>query len=190
MLNKMVRWAALVSISLSPALTQGQTQRKTELEVVVVTAEKREASLQDTPISIAAFDTESLEKLGIAGIADIGANVPNLNISTFPTSQTTLRVFIRGIGITDVQITQDPAVGVYLNGVYIARSSGLALDIADLQRIEVLRGPQGTLYGRNSIGGALNLVTAPPTLKIYISVKLSAPVIGTISNPAHCSTYP
>jgi iron complex outermembrane recepter protein len=135
------------------------------LEEVTVTATKRKESLQDTPISIAALDASSLEKLGISGIGDIGNNIPNLNISRFPTSQSTLRIFIRGIGINDVQITQDPSVGVYLNGVYVARSTGMALDVADLERIEVLRGPQGTLYGRNSIGGAINLITVPPSFE-------------------------
>jgi iron complex outermembrane recepter protein len=162
---------ALVLSSMTPLLSQAQQeqqqnqQRSSALEEVIVTAQKREASLQDTPISLVALDDGALEKLGISGIEDIGNNIPNLNIATFPTSQSTLRVFIRGIGINDVQITQDPSVGVYLNGVYVARSTGMALDVADLERIEVLRGPQGTLYGRNSIGGAINLLTVPPSVE-------------------------
>jgi iron complex outermembrane recepter protein len=110
-----------------------------------------------------AFNTEALEKLGINNIADIRAQVPNFLVDQFPFSNQTLRLFIRGVGISDVQVTQDPAVGVYLNGVYLSRSTGLASDVADLERIEVLRGPQGTLYGRNTTGGALNLITRKPS---------------------------
>ena len=93
---------------------------------------------------------------------DLGSQVPGLTLEPFPTHNATLRLFIRGVGINDAQLTQDPAVGVYVDGVYVARSVGLALDVADLERIEVLRGPQGTLYGRNTTGGAVNLITRKP----------------------------
>ena len=145
------------------------------LEEVVVTAQKVEQSAQQTPISLVAFQADELETLGITNVSDIRAQVPNFVIDQFPSSNQTLRLFIRGIGITDVQITQDPAVGVYLDGVYLARSTGLAADVADLERVEVLRGPQGTLYGRNTTGGALNLVTERPNPE-----KIAfAQVIGT-----------
>lgn len=133
------------------------------LDEIVVTAERRAASVQDTPISIEAFNSETIELRGIQGVQDLSAQVPALTIEPFPTHNATLRMFIRGVGVFDAQLTQDPAVGVYLDGVYIARSVGLALDIADLERIEVLRGPQGTLYGRNTTGGAVNLITKRPT---------------------------
>ena len=149
----------LVLFTLVPITAYAQLP---QLEEVVVVAQRVEESAQDTPISLAAFDRDALSTLGIASVGDIQAQVPNFVIDTFPSSQQTLRLFIRGIGITDVQITQDPAVGVYMDGVYLARSTGLGADIADLERIEVLRGPQGTLYGRNTTGGALNLVTARP----------------------------
>lgn len=136
--------------------------RGAELEEVIVMAQRVEQSAQDVPLSLVAFDHDALQTLGIAGVDDLGAQVPNLVIDRFPSSNQTLRLFIRGIGISDVQITQDPAVAVYMDGVYLARSSGLGADIADLERIEVLRGPQGTLYGRNTTGGALNLLTARP----------------------------
>ncbi len=139
-------------------------QRRAALEEIVVTAQKKAESLQDTPISLAAFDEEKLEVGGIQGLADLSGNVPSLAIEPFPTSNATLRFYIRGIGVIDAQVTQDPAIGVYMDGVYIARSSGNALDIADLQRVEVLRGPQGTLYGRNTTGGAINLITKAPSV--------------------------
>ena len=132
------------------------------LEEVIVTAQKKTESLQDTPISLTAFGEEQLEKDGISNLADIGSSVPSLTIEPFPINNSTLRIFIRGIGLIDAQLTQDPPVGVYIDGAYVARSSGLSLDIADLQRIEVLRGPQGTLYGRNSTGGTINLITKRP----------------------------
>lgn len=136
--------------------------RSATLEEIVVTAERRVASLQDTPISIEAFNAEAIEQRGIKGVQDLGSQVPGLTLEPFPTHNATLRLFIRGVGINDAQLTQDPAVGVYVDGVYVARSVGLALDVADLERIEVLRGPQGTLYGRNTTGGAVNLITRKP----------------------------
>ncbi len=139
-----------------------QSAATAQLEEIVVTAQKRVESLQDTPISIQAFNAEKLQQRGIDGLADLAVQAPGLTIEPFPTHNATLRLFIRGVGLGDAQLTQDPAVGVYLDGVYVARSVGLALDIADLQRIEVLRGPQGTLYGRNTTGGAINLVTQKP----------------------------
>ena len=142
-----------------------------QLDAVVVTAQKREASLQKTPISLLAFDKKKLETLGIQGVADLATNVPALTVDPFPTNNAQLRLFIRGIGIIDAQVTQDAAVGVYIDGVYIARSAGLALDVADLSRVEVLRGPQGTLYGRNATGGAINLVTKRPVLGVFSTAE-------------------
>lgn len=137
------------------------------LEEIVVTAERRVASLQDTPISIEAFNADQIEQQGIQGVQDLSLTVPSLTIEPFPTHNSTLRIFIRGVGIFDAQLTQDPAVGVYVDGIYIARSVGLAMDIADLERIEVLRGPQGTLYGRNTTGGAVNLITRKPDVDSF-----------------------
>ncbi|QFU75491.1 TonB-dependent receptor [Halioglobus maricola] len=150
----------LTVLTTSPAAVAGLPQPA--LEEVIVTAQFIEQSAQETPLSLVTFQQDSLRNLGISGVDDIQAQVPNFVIDRFPSSQQTLRLFIRGLGITDVQITQDPAVGVYLDGVYLARSTGLATDVADLERIEVLRGPQGTLYGRNTTGGALNMITTRP----------------------------
>ena len=132
------------------------------LEEILVTAEKRESSLQDTPISILAFSSERLERFGISDLGDIAGLAPNVTITPFPNSRSSLVVFMRGVGNNDSQSTQDPAVGIYLDGVYVARSIGLTSDVADLERIEVLRGPQGTLYGRYTTGGANHFITAKP----------------------------
>jgi iron complex outermembrane recepter protein len=137
------------------------------LDDVTVTAQKRVQSLQETPISIEVFNSERLELRNIQGLHDLAAQVPNMTVEPFPTHNATLRMFIRGVGPNDAQLTQDPAVGVYVDGVYIARAVGLALDIADLERIEVLRGPQGTLYGRNTTAGAINLVTQRPATDVF-----------------------
>jgi len=130
------------------------------LEEVIVTAEKREESIQDVPISIMAFTEDKLEKMGVQDVRDMAAKVPNVYIKEFPSGGgTTIQLYMRGIGQNDVQITQDPSVALYMDGVYIGSSLGTAFESADLARVEVLRGPQGTLYGRNATGGAINLIT-------------------------------
>jgi iron complex outermembrane receptor protein len=143
------------------------------LEEVLVTAEKREESLQETPISILAFSAEKLARFGVTDLGDISGLAPNVEITPFPISRSSLIVFMRGVGNNDSQSTQDPAVGVYLDGIYMARSIGLTSDVADLERIEVLRGPQGTLYGRNTTGGAINLITAKPADEAGLSQTVS-----------------
>lgn len=152
------------------------------LEEVIVTAQKREESLQDTPIALDAFGEGRLEREGISGVGDLANNVPALTIEPFPISNSTLRIYIRGIGLIDAQITQDPPVGVYVDGVYVARSNGLVSEVADLSRIEVLRGPQGTLYGRNSTGGAINMITKRPNVD-----ELEFQQAFTVGNRSHYS---
>ena len=135
------------------------------LEEVIVTARKVEESLQDAPVAVTALTGEELENRGAVDLTDIGAASPNVSfeaaastggLSSAPT------VFIRGIGQSDFNITTDPAVGVYVDGVYLGRSLGSLVDLLDIERAEVLRGPQGTLFGRNSIGGAVNLISRKP----------------------------
>ncbi len=132
------------------------------LEEIVVTAQRRSSTVQKTPISIEAFGEEKLDLRGIGGLEDLAANVPSMVTEPHPLGNTAMRIFIRGVGVNDAQITQDAAVGIYIDGVYLARSVGLALDLADVQRIEVLRGPQGVLYGRNATGGAVNIISRKP----------------------------
>ncbi len=133
------------------------------LEEVVVTAQRKTESLQDAPISISAFSSDAMEKKGIFNVVDLRSNVPNLQMTPHPNSATTARIYMRGVGNNDDQITQDPSVAVYMDGVYLARNLGLAQEVADIERIEVLRGPQGTLYGRNATGGAINVITKAPS---------------------------
>ena len=130
---------------------------------IVVTARKREESLLDTPIALSAFSGESLKSLNATNLADVGKYVPNLNISRYGVGNTAqASVFIRAIGLQDHLITTDPGVGVYLDGVYLGRQLGSNLSLTNIERIEVLRGPQGTLYGRNTLGGAVNIITRKP----------------------------
>ena len=137
------------------------------IEEIVVTARRREESLQDTPIAVTAYTEDEMDLRGHLNITDISQSTPNVNIeqaasvsglSAAPT------VFIRGVGQLDFVINTDPAVGVYVDGVYIARSIGSMMDLMDLERAEVLRGPQGTLFGRNTLAGALNLISRRPTM--------------------------
>ena len=109
------------------------------------------------------MSSTDLENINVRNFLDLGFAVPDLRLSQFPFGSLQTRLFIRGIGNNDVQVTEDPSVGVYEDGVYIARSTGLAFELGDVERVEVLRGPQGTLYGRNTIGGAINIVTTKPT---------------------------
>jgi iron complex outermembrane receptor protein len=136
------------------------------IEEIVVTARKREENLQDAPISISAFSAESLQRRSLDQVSEIGRFSPNVQFNdSAPISgnNATSVVFIRGIGQNEFQLSADPGVGLYLDGVYIARAVGNLLDVLNVERIEVLRGPQGTLFGRNTIGGAVNVVSREPS---------------------------
>lgn len=135
-----------------------------QLEEITVTARKREESLQDAPVSVTAFSSSGLDVRGITNIGNISAFTPNLDINHGKADggSTNAAVFIRGVGQNDFIFPTDPGVGIYVDGVYIARSVGGMMDLADVERVEVLRGPQGTLYGKNTIGGAINIVTSRP----------------------------
>lgn len=144
------------------------------LEEVMVTAQKREESLQDTPIAITAFGTKALEEYSITELTDLKGYVPSFSIAPFAATKAAPIIFIRGMGNIDVQTTKDGAVGTYLDGVVMSRASGLAADVADLERIEILRGPQGTLYGRNTTAGAINYITAKPTDEFAFKQQITA----------------
>ena len=129
---------------------------------IVVTARRTEESLQRTPLAVSAFSGESLERRGATQVLDLQGAVPNLNIVQGRGSSNATNIYIRGIGQPDALQTFDPAVGVYVDDVYYARIRGTQFDLLDLARVEVLRGPQGTLYGKNTIGGALKLISRRP----------------------------
>src|SRR5687768_12127289 len=154
-----------VAASLGSLATAGTAiaQDTTVFEPVIVTAQKREQNIYEVPVAISAFTADTIEKQGIATLTDIGKFVPNLNVTEFSAGHTSsANPFIRGIGLQDHLITTDPGVGVYVDGVYLGRQVGQNWSLANIERVEVLRGPQGTLYGRNSIGGAINIITRKP----------------------------
>ena len=157
-----------ISLSLAGGITSTaalaqDAQEASVFEEVIVTATKREESIYDVPMAISAFSEETIVKQGIVNLTDIGKFVPNMSVTGFSGGQTSsVNVFIRGIGLQDHLITTDPGVGVYIDGVYLGRQVGQNWSLANIERVEVLRGPQGTLYGRNSIGGAINIITRQP----------------------------
>ena len=124
---------------------------------IIVTARRREETLQDVPISVTAFTGEALSQQGAVDITTLQDKTPNLTLQIARGSNSTLIAFIRGVGQQDPLWGFEPGVGLYVDDVYIARPQGAVLDIFDVQRVEVLRGPQGTLYGRNTIGGAVKI---------------------------------
>jgi len=136
------------------------------LEEITVTARKRSENLQDTPISVAVFSGEELEARQVNTVGDLGRFIPNVSLeqgSSISGSSSSITAFIRGIGQTDFNLTIDPGVGLYVDGVYVSRSVGALLDTMDLEQIQVLRGPQGTLFGKNTIGGAIVLTSRRPS---------------------------
>tara|TARA_R110000823_G_scaffold210224_5_gene340494 strand:- start:33334 stop:35865 length:2532 start_codon:yes stop_codon:yes gene_type:complete len=132
------------------------------LEEVVVTARKREETLQETPVAVSAFSAESLENLGMRNITDLTKVVPNVDMYAGNGTTGTANVFIRGIGARNTGVNFDSGVGIYVDGVYISRADGALLDNVDVQTVQVLRGPQGTLFGKNTTGGAILYTTNRP----------------------------
>ena len=133
--------------------------KTTTLEGIKVTARKREETLQEVPVAVTAFTGEALDKLNVKDLSDLDAQVPNLTVYAARGSNTTLTAYIRGVGQSDPLWGVDPGVGLYMDDVYIARPQGALLDVFDVERVEVLRGPQGTLYGKNTIGGAIKYIS-------------------------------
>lgn len=130
---------------------------------IVVTAQKRSENIQNVPIAISAVGSQFLESRGITSIDSLGSIAPNVKFERAPSNKTISQIAIRGSVTINPAVTWEPAVGLYLNGVYIAKAQGSIFDVADLERVEILRGPQGTLYGRNALAGAVNLVPKMPT---------------------------
>ncbi|WP_313465554.1 TonB-dependent receptor [Stenotrophomonas sp.] len=142
-----------------PASTAGKAAAATNLDSIMVTARKREETLQEVPVAVTAFTSEALDKLNVQDISALGPQVPNMTIYAARGASSTVTAYIRGVGQSDPTWGSDPGVGIYLDDVYIARPQGALLDVFDVSRIEVLRGPQGTLYGKNTIGGAIKYIS-------------------------------
>lgn len=132
------------------------------LGAVTVMAQRVEENLQDVPVAVTALDTAMLEDKQVADLLDLQSVVPNINMATNTGTANAARIFLRGVGEDESRGAVDQAVGIYVDGVYVGRSVGSLFDVVDLASIEVLRGPQGTLYGRNTIGGAIKLNSVRP----------------------------
>jgi iron complex outermembrane recepter protein len=148
-----------------------------QLQEVVVTAQRRSENLQDVPIAITAFTGAQLQERGITDIHELSNLTPNVNLDAgapFSGDTSVLSASIRGIGQDDFAFNLDPGVGVYVDGVYFARTFGANQSLLDVERIEILKGPQGTLYGRNTIGGAINIVTHIPGNEFAIQGSATA----------------
>ena len=172
--------AIFAAILMAPAVlgappAAAQEERISALEEVIVTARKREESLQDAPLAVTALSADILEARGLNSLADLGAGaVPTLKAQPYPNAPSTLIIGMRGTGAADAgQVTTEIPVGIYIDGVYLGRSQGLATDLLDLERVEILRGPQGSLYGRNSVGGAVNFVSRKPSGEFGFQQTLS-----------------
>ena len=165
---------AQVGTSAQQSQTTGRSQAKSgaedtgdigfRLEEIVVRARKRDENIQDVPISIAPFSQEDITSLSVRSLKELGQFATNLSFFQSEQGGGHASVFIRGVGQLNVSPSRDPGVGVYVDGVYLARMQGLDFDLAEVERIEVLRGPQGTLFGKNTTGGAINTVTLKPDL--------------------------
>jgi len=148
----------------TPALAQDAPQDDSaSLDDVIVTAQRREQSLQDVPIAITAFNAETLERTAATGIQDVAGKAPGVTLTQFNIGEP--QIYIRGVGTSSDSAASDPSIGVSIDEVSIGRAGASALAFLDIERVEILRGPQGTLYGRNASGGALNVYTRRPVLE-------------------------
>jgi iron complex outermembrane recepter protein len=173
---------ALVALTATAAHAQSapqatETTDDQGLGEIIVTAQKRSENVQRVPISITAFTAESLASRGISDVTAMGNLAPNVSLDAgtpFSGSSSVLSAFIRGIGQNDFAFNLDPGVGVYLDGVYLARSVGANQDLLDVERVEILKGPQGDLFGRNTIGGAISIVTRRPAKEFGGKLEVTA----------------
>ena len=152
-------WSATATAVLAQDAAPAAGANTATVEELIVTARRREETLKDVPVAVSAFSAETLERQAANDITTLSQTTPNITVQTARGSNSTLISYIRGIGQQDPLWGYEPGVGLYVDDVYIYRPQGAVLDVFDVSRIEVLRGPQGTLYGRNTIGGAIKYVT-------------------------------
>ncbi|NDH42069.1 MAG: TonB-dependent receptor, partial [Gammaproteobacteria bacterium] len=162
------------------------SQESLALEEVVVTARRRAENMQQVPIAVSVITGKELLDAGGLKIDTIGKTAPNVHFEAAGGTSGVKSpiIFIRGMGQNDFIPVEDPAVGIYVDGVYMGRNIGSVFDLIDIERVEVLRGPQGTLFGRNTIGGAINIVSAAPTDEFGGSVQFSGGSDGYLEGKA------
>jgi iron complex outermembrane receptor protein len=166
--------AQAVAAAQAAGAAQAATANADSVTEVVVTARRTAETLQRVPISISAFSGKQLDALGATDATSLQGLVPNLNIVQGRGSADSANIYIRGLGQPDALQTFDPAVGIYLDDVYLSRIRGVLFNLFDLDRVEVLRGPQGTLYGKNTIGGAIRYITKKPSDEPYAEISVGA----------------
>jgi iron complex outermembrane receptor protein len=154
--------AVSVALLLNPALDASAQGARGQLDEIIVTARKREETQQTVPVTLSTFGAQLLELQQVVELQDLHLGIPNVTIVRNTGTNTGAQVFVRGVGQDDSAFTNEPTIGIYVDDVYIGRQIGAMIDLLDVERVEVLRGPQGTLYGRNSTGGAIKFVSARP----------------------------
>lgn len=159
-----------------------------DIQKVVVTARRREESLQDVPVSVTAFSADQLSKQGVPDVTALALALPNTTLKASRATNSTLTAFIRGVGQADPLAGFESGVGIYIDDIYLARPQAAVADIYDVERIEVLRGPQGTLYGRNTIGGAVKYVTRKLASKPDVRLRATAGNYGQLDGVVTAST--
>ena len=166
---------------------ESQSASSGGLQDIVVTATKRETNLQRTPIAISVANAQALEDRSVQSLLDLGdGSIPGLRVATFESRQSAVTIGIRGIVPLDAnQPAREQGVGVYLDGVYLGRQQGLGAALLDIERIEVLKGPQGTLFGRNTSGGAVSMVTKAPTGRFGLRGSIGAGNYGSVNGNIH-----
>jgi len=164
--------AAAGAAVIAPIALAQQAERAGGLEEIIVTAQKRVESAQDVPIALSVFDSGTLQRANIRRIEEIVMRTPNFTMMRVNVGEP--QFYIRGVGSNSDSAAGDPTVGVFQDEVYIGRISGAAFDVFDMERVEVLRGPQGTLFGRNTSGGAVNFIPKRPDQDFYASAELDA----------------
>lgn len=179
-----------ISIFLTTTLPVSAIAKEAYIEEVVVTAQKREQRLQETPLSVSVLNYSDLESLGVTSLDGLaGSVIPSLKVTQNANSPSTLAITIRGDGSADIgQPTSEVKTAIYLDGIYLGRAQGLSMELGELERLEVLRGPQGTLYGRNSTNGAINIITKQPTGQFGIKQTLSYGNYSAIKARTHINT--
>lgn len=161
------KWLWLLSLplvaTLPVATVQAADEAESLMEEIVVTARKRDESLQDVPVAVSALSGSQLERGSVQTVIDIAKLVPNVELHTVTQSGAALGASIRGMAFDDLEKSYEPTVGISIDGVFMASNSGAVVDFFDVEAVEVLRGPQGTLYGRNTIAGVINIRRTEPT---------------------------
>ncbi|KAF0182429.1 MAG: TonB-dependent receptor plug [Caulobacteraceae bacterium] len=171
--------ASVAALAFSVGSAQAQTVAEEE---IVVTAQKREQSIQDTPLAISAFGAQALQDLQVSDVADLASVAPGLQGVAVSSGQPLLS--IRGIGSNDFSVGADPALGVFIDEVYVGRSAGAITNLFDVERVEVVRGPQGTLFGRNTTAGAISIIRNQPTQEFEASAAVTVAELNEVAAQA------